>query len=69
VLDVRNWSRRMNRLSMCEKPLLDAIVMKDGQGNRSLANPAIANESDWSGVLCETKCLLDQVVASKKEPR
>jgi len=51
------------------KPLLDAIVMKDGQGDRSPATLAIANKSDWSEAHCGTRDLLDQVVASEKDPR
>ena len=31
---------------MINVKLLDAIVMKDGKGDRSLVTPAIANESD-----------------------
>jgi len=45
--------------------LLDAIVVKNGQDDRSLANTASTNESDRYQVLSETDDLLDQVVASE----
>jgi len=41
------------------KPLLDAIVMKDRQGDRSLANPPGTDESSWSKVFCEANDLLN----------
>ena len=49
------------------KPFLDAIVMKDGQGNGSLANPADTNEGDRSEVLRKTGDLRDQLVASEED--
>ena len=49
--------------------LPDAIIVEDGQGDRSLANPAGTDESDWSEMFCETNDLLDQVVASKEGSR
>jgi len=36
-----------NESTVDAKPFLDAIVMKDSQGNRSLANPAGTDESNW----------------------
>jgi len=46
------------------KPLLDVIVMKDSQGDRSLANPAGTDEGDWCEAFRETDNLLNQLVAS-----
>ena len=43
------------------KPLFDAIVMEDGQGDRSLSNPPGTDESNWSEVFRETNHLLDQL--------
>jgi len=51
------------------KPLLDAIVMKDGQGDGSLADPPRTDESDRSEVLRKTSNLLDQFVTSVEDPR
>ena len=41
------------------KPLLDSVVVEDGQGNRGLADSASANESDWGKLLGEIDYLLD----------
>jgi hypothetical protein len=50
------------------EPLLDAMVMKDGQGDGCLPDPASADESDWSQVFHETDDPLDQFVASETGP-
>ena len=50
------------------KPLLDSIVVEDGEGNGSLANSASADESDWKKLFGEIDHLLDQLVASKENP-
>ena len=51
------------------KPLLDPIVVEDGQGDGRLADSSGTNEGDWNEVLGETGYLLDQFVASKEGPR
>jgi len=51
------------------KPLLDLIVMEDSQGDGGLANSASTDESNWSEVPGEIDYLLDQLVASKENPR
>ena len=51
------------------KPLLDPIVVKNGQGDGGLANSSGTNESDWDKVLGEIDYLLDQFVATKEDPR
>ena len=51
------------------KPLLDSIVVENGQGDRGLPNPARPDETDWPKIFYETNCLLDELVASKKGPR
>jgi hypothetical protein len=51
------------------KPLLDAIVVEDGQSDGGLSNSAGTDESDGREVFCETNDLLDQLVASKDGPR
>jgi len=50
------------------KSLLDPIVVENGEGDRSLADPTSTNESDWSEVLGEIDNLLDQLVASEEGP-
>jgi len=47
------------------KPLLDPIVVEDGQGDGCLADSASTDEGDWSEVLSEIDYLLDQLVAPK----
>jgi len=50
------------------EPLLDVIMVKDGQSNRGLANPAGTDEGDWSEVVGKTDDLVDQLVASEEDP-
>jgi len=50
------------------EPLLDAIVMENGQSNGRLPDPPCTDESDWSEVLSETNDPLDQLVASETGP-
>ena len=51
------------------KPLLDPIVVKNGQGDRRLPDSTSTNEGDWDKVLSETDYPLDQLVASEERPR
>ena len=51
------------------KSLFNAVVVKDGQSDGRLADPAGTNKSNWSQVFCEANDLLDQLVASKEVPR
>ena len=51
------------------KPLLDPIVMKNGEGNGGLADSARTNESNWGEILSEIDYLLDQLVTSEEDPR
>ena len=36
------------------EPLLDTIVMEDGQNDGRFADPASTGESDWSGTFCQS---------------
>jgi len=36
-----------DEVTVIAKPLLDPIVVENGQGDRGLPNSARANESDW----------------------
>jgi len=47
------------------KPLLDPIVVKNGQSDGGLPDSASTDKSDWSKVLGEVDYLLDQLVASE----
>ena len=51
------------------KSLFDPIVVEDGQDDGCLADSAGADQGDWSEALCEMDDLLDQLVASKEDPR
>ena len=51
------------------KPLLDPIVVEDGQGDGCLANSASTDEGDWSEVLSEIDYLFNQLVTSEEGPR
>ena len=50
------------------KLLLDPIVVKNGQGDRRLADSPGTDEGDWDKVLDEIGRLLDQLVASEERP-
>jgi hypothetical protein len=47
------------------EPLLDAIVVEDGQSDGRLANPASTNQSDRSEIFHQGDDLLDQIVTSE----
>ena len=51
------------------KPLLDPIVVENGQGDGRLADSASTNEGDRNELLSEIDYLLDQLVASEESPR
>ena len=51
------------------KPLLDPVVVENGQGDGCLPDSSGTNESDWNEVLDEIDYLLDQFIASKEGPR
>ena len=51
------------------KPLLDAIVVKDGQSDGCLADSTCTNESDWSEVFRKPDDRLDQLSTSETSPR
>ena len=57
-----------NESAVVAEPLLDPIVVKNGQGDGGLSDPASTNESDWNELFCETDYLLDQLVASEERP-
>ena len=57
-----------NEPTILAKPLLDAMVMKNGQSDRCLADSANTDESDWSQVFGETNDPLNQLVASETGP-
>ena len=55
--------------TVVSEPLLDPVVVENGQGNGRLADSSGTNEGDWNEVLGEIDDLLDQFVASKEGPR
>ena len=54
--------------TVVSEPLLDPVVVENGQGNGRLADSSGTNESDWDKVLGEIDYLLDQLVASEEGP-
>ena len=50
-----------NEPTVIAKPLLDLVVVEDGQGNGGLADSTSADESDRSELLGEIDYLLDQL--------
>ena len=57
-----------DKSTIVSEPLLDAIVVKDGQSDGCLPNPSWTDESEWCEVLGELDDLLNQIVASKTRP-
>ena len=49
--------------------LLDVIIVEDGESDGRLSDSANTNESEWSGVFCQTDKIPDQLVSSKEVPR
>ena len=58
-----------NESAVMAKPLLDPIVVENGQGDGRLANSTSTNEGDRNKVLSEIDYLFDQLVASEEGPR
>jgi len=54
-----------NESTVVTKPLLDPVVLENGQCDRGLANSTSTDESDRSKLLGEIDYLLDQLVASE----
>lgn len=48
------------------KPLLDAMVVEDGQGDGCLPDPTSTDESKWGEVFCKVDDLVDQIVTPEK---
>ena len=55
--------------TVVSKPLLDAIVVEDSQGDRCFSNPPWTNESDRSEIFCKANDRFDQLVTSKTGPQ
>jgi len=55
-----------NESTVMTKPLLDPVVVENGQGNGGLADSTGTNQGDWNKILGEIDCLLDQLVASEE---
>ena len=58
-----------NEPTVDSKPLLDAVMVEDGQSDGCLPNPPRTDERDWSEMFCEANDLLDQLLASEAGPR
>jgi len=58
-----------NESTVMTKPLLDPVVVENGQGDGGLADSTSTDESDWNKLLGEIDYLLDQLVASEESPR
>jgi hypothetical protein len=55
-----------NESTVVAKPLLDPVMVENGQGDGRLANSASTNQGDRDKVLGEIEYLLNQFVASKE---
>ena len=57
-----------DKSTVVAKPLLDPVVVENGQGNGCLPDSSGTDESDRNEILSEIDYLLDQLVASKEGP-
>ena len=57
-----------DKSTVVPKPLLDAVVMEDGQSDGRFPDPAWADQGDWSEAFSEDDNPLDQLVASETSP-
>ena len=57
-----------NEPTVMAKPLLDPIIVENGQSDGHLSNSTSANECDRGEVLSETNNLLNQFVVSEEGP-
>ena len=55
-----------DKSTVISKPLLDAIVVEDSEGDRGLSNPTCANEGSGFKLFGMTNDLLDELTASEK---
>ena len=51
------------------KPVLDSIVVENGQGDGRFSNSASTNKSDRNKVLSQIDYLFDQLITSEEGPR
>ena len=51
------------------EPMLDPVVVEDGEGNRRFSNSACTDEGDWGEVFGETDDTLDKLLASETGSR
>ena len=51
------------------EPLLDAVIVEDGQGDGCFSYTTRTDEGDWGEVFDETNDLLDQFIPSETCPR
>ena len=58
-----------NKSTVMAKPLLDPVVVENGQGDGGLADSASTDEGDWIKVLNKMDYLLDQLIASEEGSR
>jgi len=58
-----------NKSTVVSKPILDAIVVEDGQSDRCFPNPPRADESNRGEMFRKTKYLLNQLLAPETGPR
>ena len=66
-MSARGWELvAADESAILPKPSLDPVVVKDGQGNGGLPDPASTNESNRGEVLSEIAYLPDQLVASEE---
>ena len=58
----------LDESSILAEPLLDAMVMKNGQSDGCLSDSTRTDESNWGQILGETDDPLDQFVTSEAGP-
>ena len=51
------------------EPLLNPVVVEDGEGSRCFSDSTCTDEGDWGEVFGQTDDTLDKVLASEAGPR
>jgi hypothetical protein len=65
----RSWKLiAANKSTVITKSLFDAIIVEDGEGDRSFPDPPCTNESDRFQISSEFNDLLNQLFTSEKGP-
>ena len=68
-MSTRGWELvAADEPAVMPEPLLDSVVVENGEGDRGFPDPTNADESNWTKILGEMDYLLDQFIPSEEGP-